>query len=116
MATMDKHTADGADIQCRCVALVTLRAQATTYDVMCAIDELLQPDFADKTAREQLLDQMFAAWLETPAFTRQGYPEQAGSLQDELRAARAATYSARQWSWSRRVAGFTINRLVIAHA
>ena len=94
------------------------RQQATQYDLMCAIDELLQPDFAAHAEREALLNQMFEAWVQVPAFVRQQSCNagKAFSLQAETRAQRQKTFDARTWSWTRRVPGYRSGVLFIAQA
>jgi hypothetical protein len=94
------------------------RAQATQYDLLCAIDELLQPDFTQLVAREELLGKMLEAWLAVPAFQRQDecHKLRACSLQAELQHALAKCFEARAWSWTRRVAGYRTNRVRIEHA
>ena len=97
------------------------REQATQYDLLCAIDELLQQDFAMHVEREALLDKMFEAWLQVPAFVRHGATAdgtktRSQSMHDELRAQRQKTFDARAWTWTRRVAGYKAGKLIIAHA
>lgn len=99
-------------------ATTAQRQQATRYDVLCALDEAMIDEFRALEDRVQLLERMFAAWHEVPAFERAklGYAGHSNAMHQELIDARQKLWNARTWNWTRRIAGYSSNKIVIAHA
>lgn len=93
------------------------RENASQYDLLVVLDEVLKADFAHLEDRVDRLQAEFEAHLDLPtAMRKHEGPGRTLELDDQLRAARNLLLDTRQWHWTRRVPGYAAGKMLIAEA